>query len=107
VLTRAGSAAAVQAELAHVPGIATVARAAASDSNRAGTTVLLHIYLDNNLLAPSTIRIKRQKPTIERAVSGSLRDRRRTRNHQRAALAAPFGSMRQRAWNTRGCMDIP
>jgi RND superfamily putative drug exporter len=43
VLTRAGDAAAVQAQLTRVPGIATVARSSAPDSNRAGTTVLLAV----------------------------------------------------------------
>jgi putative drug exporter of the RND superfamily len=43
VLTRAGDANAVRAQLQHVPGIATVARSTKPDSNRAGTTVLLAI----------------------------------------------------------------
>jgi RND superfamily putative drug exporter len=56
VLTRTDSADAVQAQLEHVPGIATVAHSAASDSNRAGTTVLLAIprteTVNANSLAP-------------------------------------------------------
>jgi RND superfamily putative drug exporter len=43
VLTRAPAAKAVTARLERVPGIATVARSTAPDSNRAGTTVLLAI----------------------------------------------------------------
>jgi putative drug exporter of the RND superfamily len=43
VLTRARDARAVTAQVEHVPGIATVARSTAPDSNRAGTTVLLAI----------------------------------------------------------------
>jgi RND superfamily putative drug exporter len=43
VLTRAANANAVRDQLGHVPGIATVARSDAADSNRAGTTVLLAI----------------------------------------------------------------
>jgi RND superfamily putative drug exporter len=43
VLTRAPNANAVAAQLEHVPGIATVARSSAPDSNRGGTTVLLAI----------------------------------------------------------------
>jgi RND superfamily putative drug exporter len=43
VLTRAPAAKAVAARLEHVPGIATVARSTAPDSNRAGSTVLLAI----------------------------------------------------------------
>jgi putative drug exporter of the RND superfamily len=43
VLTRSGSASAVQSQLQHAPGIATVVRSTAPDSNRGGTTVLLAI----------------------------------------------------------------
>ena len=43
VLTRATDARTVTAQLERVPGIATVARSTAPDSNRAGTTVLLAI----------------------------------------------------------------
>jgi RND superfamily putative drug exporter len=43
VLTRADDAAAVRAQLQHVPGIAAVLHSTESDSNRAGTTVLLAI----------------------------------------------------------------
>jgi putative drug exporter of the RND superfamily len=43
VLTRARDARAVTAQVEHVPGIATVARSTAPDSNRAGTTVVLAI----------------------------------------------------------------
>jgi putative drug exporter of the RND superfamily len=43
ILTRARDARAVTAQVEHVPGIATVARSTAPDSNRAGTTVLLAI----------------------------------------------------------------
>jgi putative drug exporter of the RND superfamily len=43
VLTRSSDAASVQAKLAAVPGIATVARSRAQDSSRGGTTVLLAI----------------------------------------------------------------
>jgi RND superfamily putative drug exporter len=43
VLTRSADASRVQARLAHIPGIATVARSTAPDSNRAGTTDLLAI----------------------------------------------------------------
>jgi RND superfamily putative drug exporter len=43
VLTKAGDANAVRAQLARVRGIVTVAHSAAADSNRAGTTVLLAI----------------------------------------------------------------
>jgi putative drug exporter of the RND superfamily len=43
VLTRAPDANAVAAQLEQVPGIVTVARSSAPDSNRAGTTVLLAI----------------------------------------------------------------
>ena len=58
VLARAAQANAVSARLAHVPGIVTVARSTAPDSNRDGTTVLLAIpraeTVNSNSLQPVT-----------------------------------------------------
>jgi len=58
VLTRAGDAGAVRARLAHVPGIATVARSSAPDSNRSGTTVLLAIPDTETVNASSLQAVK-------------------------------------------------
>jgi hypothetical protein len=62
VLTRTLDATEVTAKLGRVPGIATVARSTAADSNRAGTTVLLAI--------PRTETVK----TSSLAPVGAVRD---------------------------------
>jgi putative drug exporter of the RND superfamily len=66
VLARADDAAAIQARLEHVPGIATVARSTASDSSRGGTTVLLAI--------PRTETVNASSLQPVRAVRAAVRD---------------------------------
>jgi RND superfamily putative drug exporter len=66
VLTRSASAPAVQSQLEHVPGIATVARSTAPDSNRGGTTVLLAIPQTETVNAGSLQPVK----AVRTAVSG-------------------------------------
>jgi putative drug exporter of the RND superfamily len=66
VLTRTPGARAVTARLEHVPGIATVARSTAADSNRAGTTILLAI--------PRTETVNASSLAPVRAVRDAVRD---------------------------------
>jgi putative drug exporter of the RND superfamily len=67
VLTRTPDARAVQKRLASVPGIATVARSTAPDSNRAGTTVLLAIPHTETVNASSLAPVS----AVRAAVSGT------------------------------------
>ena len=67
VLTRAPSAAAVQARLERVPGIATVARSTAPDSTRAATTILLAIPRTETVNASSLQPVR----AVRAAVAGA------------------------------------
>ena len=64
VLTRTPSANTVTAQLDRVPGIATVARSTASDSNRAGTTVLLAIPRAETVNASSLQRVSAVREAV-------------------------------------------
>ena len=66
VLAGSGQAEAIRADLARVPGIATVVRPATPDSNRAGTTVLLAVPQAETVNAGSLQPV--------RAVRSALRD---------------------------------
>jgi RND superfamily putative drug exporter len=67
VLTRTGAATAVQTRLQHVPGIATVVRSTAPDSNRAGTTVLLAIPNAETVNATSLQPVRAVRAALEDA----------------------------------------
>jgi RND superfamily putative drug exporter len=65
VLTRAGAAGEVQAQLRHVPGIATAVRSSAPDSNRGGTTVLLAIPNSETVNASSLQPVRAVRAALE------------------------------------------
>jgi RND superfamily putative drug exporter len=65
VLTSADAATEVQAELQRVPGIATVVRSTAVDSNRAGTTVLLAIPKTETVNASSLQPVRAVRTALE------------------------------------------
>jgi RND superfamily putative drug exporter len=64
VLARAGDSAALAARLEHVPGIATVARSSAPDSNRRRTTVLLAIPGTETVNASSLQPVRRVRAAV-------------------------------------------
>jgi RND superfamily putative drug exporter len=64
VLTRGASASAVQSQLQHLPGIATVARSTAPDSNRGGSTVLLAIPQTETVNAGSLQPVKAVRTAV-------------------------------------------
>ncbi len=65
VLARSGVAGPVQARLAQVPGIATVARSTSPDSNRAGTTILLAIPSAETVNASSLAPVKAVRNAVQ------------------------------------------
>jgi RND superfamily putative drug exporter len=65
VLTRTDDAGSVRARLTHVPGIATVARSSAPDSNRAGTTVLLAIPNTETVNASSLQAVEAVRDAVQ------------------------------------------
>jgi putative drug exporter of the RND superfamily len=65
VLTRSGDASEVAAKLALVPGIATVMRSSASDSSRAGTTILLGIPQQETVNASSLAPVRAARGALQ------------------------------------------
>ncbi len=71
VLTRKGAASAISGRLDHIPGIASVVRSSAPDSNRAGTTVLLAIPRTETVNAGSLQPVRAVRAAV-RAMPGVI-----------------------------------
>jgi RND superfamily putative drug exporter len=67
VLTRSSAAAQVQNRLAAVPGVASVVRSSAPDSNRAGTTILVGIPRTETVNASSLAPVRAARSALARA----------------------------------------